>query len=279
MPQRAPREPPELQHSAGLRNNQPHSNPTGKLDALVGQHFSSMTAPVKREAEDVFAPAELGLRAPWPQGWSASGVIEALDPWVGENRKQRIAEVLGSRLSSVTVVMDAPHDPHNGAAVLRSCEAFGIHQVHVVPRQEPFLASNQVAKGTQQWVGVVEHSSPEAAIVALKRQDYTLVASHPDGELLPDDLAHIPRVALLMGNEHDGLCTALARSAGRSVRIPMVGFVESLNVSVSAALLLYAATRGRSGDLDPSDQQQWWARALYHSVRRAPDILRALPAR
>lgn len=234
---------------------------------------------MKREAEDVFAPTELWSRAPWPQGWTPNGVIEALEPWVGDNRKRRLEEVLASRLSSVTVVLDAPHDPHNGAAILRSCDAFGIHRVHVVPRREQFLASNQVAKGAQQWVSVVEHATPQDAIVTLERQEYTLVASHPQGELLPEDLARIPRVALLMGNEHDGLSATLARSAGRSVRIPMVGFVESLNVSVSAALLLYAATRGRSCDLTESERQQWWARGLFHSVQRAADVLRALPAR
>jgi tRNA C32,U32 (ribose-2'-O)-methylase TrmJ len=86
-------------------------------------------------------------------------------------------------------------------------------------------------------------------------------------------------VALVLGNEREGISAALTGLTDDSVRIPMVGFVESLNVSVSTAILLRAATQGRPGDLDPSSKQHLLARGLVHTVPRAPEILAALAPR
>ena len=89
---------------------------------------------------------------PWGPDWSVEAVIATLEPLVVEPRRSRIRSVVAERLGSVVVLMDAPHDPHNGAAVLRSCDAFGVQQLHVVPRNEPFQAAGAVAKGTERWV-------------------------------------------------------------------------------------------------------------------------------
>ncbi len=215
------------------------------------------------------------LREPWGDGWSPTGVIEALSPWAGERRKSRMLEVVGSRLGSVTVLMDAPRDPHNAAAVLRSCDAFGVPELHIVPRDEPFLAGKAVAKGTQRWVDVVVHESPAAAVEALRGRGFTLVSTHPQGALVPEALRELPRLALVLGNEHDGIRTELEQAAEHSVRVPMRGFVESLNVSVAAALLLSAATADRPGDLPEPERLRLYARGLWHSVPRAFDILAA----
>ncbi len=228
-----------------------------------------------RQAPDVIEPTRYFQPRPWPQTWSANGVRDVLEPLLYGERVERIREVLAGRLSSVTVLMDAPHDPHNGAAVLRSCDAFGIQEAHVVPRVEAFLASNTVSKGSERWVDVIKHQTPKAAVERLRGAGFELVASHPQGELTPEDLPSIPRLALLMGNERDGLCEELTQSAGRRVRIPMIGFVESLNVSVSAAILLRAATRGRKGDLPPDTYDAVYAQALYRSVKRASKVLAA----
>jgi tRNA (guanosine-2'-O-)-methyltransferase len=232
---------------------------------------------VRRDTDDVFEPG--GAPPPWPSGWSVEGVIAALEPLVLEPRRARLREVVAARLGSVTVVMDAPHDPHNGAAVLRSCDAFGVGELNVVPRLEPFAVSGAVAKGTERWVDVVLHGTPEAAVDALARRGFELVSTHPEGALLPEDLARVPKLALVLGNEHDGICEALERGAPRSVRIPMRGFVESLNVSVSAAVLLAFATRERAGDLPEADRRALYARGLVRSVPRASEVLAAMQAR
>jgi len=219
------------------------------------------------------------LPTPWGPEWTAEEVIELFEPMVVEPRRARLWSVIEQRLASVTVLMDAPHDPHNGAAILRSADAFGVGVVHVVPRREPFLISTAVAKGTERWVDVVEHATPEAAIESLRSKEFELVATHPKGALEPGDLAKIPRLALVFGNEHDGISEALTCAAAQSVRIPMRGFVESLNVSVSAAVLLAAATDGRPGDLDPGSKRTLYACGLYRTVARAREILDAALSR
>lgn len=201
-------------------------------------------------------------------------VVELLEPLVLDRRAQRLRDVIGQRLESVQVVFDAPHDPHNGSAVLRSCEAFGVQYVHVVERLERFLTAPSVAKGSEKWVDLHHWSNVDDAILAMKDRGLELVAAAADGELAPHDLASIPRLALVLGNERDGIADALAAACTRRVRVPMRGFVESLNVSVSAAILLAHATVGRAGDLTEAERLRLYARGLYFTVDKADDVLR-----
>lgn len=213
------------------------------------------------------------VAGPWPAEWSAAGIIAALEPLVLPERQLRLREGFASRLRDVTVVMDRPHDPHNGAAVLRSCEAFGVQDVHVVSGHQPFLVSQVVTRRAERWLDVHEHASPEAALEPLLAAGFTLVTTHPQGDLLPEDLKRVPKLALVFGNEHWGIDARFVRAAGRSVRIPMRGFVESLNLSVSAAILLHAAVQGRQGNSSPEEQQQLYARGLYRTVKGAEVVL------
>src|SRR6478735_7841143 len=115
---------------------------------------------MKREPELLVAPDAIGTADPWPAGWTPEGVIETLEPLALEERRARIWSVIRRRLGSVTVLMDAPHDPHNAAAVLRSCDGFGIPRVHLVPREEQFAVGRTVAKGAERWIEVVPHRTP-----------------------------------------------------------------------------------------------------------------------
>ena len=205
----------------------------------------------------------------------AEAVIRVLEPFVTAARSERIQQVMAARIEAVTLVLDSPHDPHNAAAVLRSCDAFGVSRVHVVERNEPFVASNAVAKGTERWVEAITHSVASGAITALRAGGYRLVGTHPAGELSPADLARVPRLALVLGNEHGGIAPDLGAACEGSVRVPMRGFVESLNLSVTAAILLCFATAGRPGDLPLTERRRWYAHGLFHSVPRARDILQA----
>jgi tRNA (guanosine-2'-O-)-methyltransferase len=203
-------------------------------------------------------------------------VVAVLEPMVSEARRQRLQQVIAARLAGVAVVLDAPYDPHNGAAVVRSCEAFGVQRLHVVERERtPFAVARSVARGAQKWIDVTRHAGAESLILWAQQQQVPLVMAHPAGELLPDDLAAMPRVGIVLGNEREGVRAAIARACAARVRVPMRGFVESLNVSVTAAILLHAATRGRSGDLDDTTRRRLYARGLILSVPRADDILDA----
>lgn len=233
-----------------------------------------------RDDADAHDAAQLaGPKIPWGPDWTPARVIEVLEPLTSPERQKKLRSAVARRVGSVTVVLDAPHDPHNGAAVLRSADAFGLPEIHVVPREETFRVGRTVAKGAERWVDVVVHRSPEAAVAHLRARRFLLVATHPEGELVPADLAGLPRVALLFGNEHAGLREELARACDRSVRIPMRGFVESLNVSVAAAVLLEAATSKREGDLDAAEQRLLYAKGLFRSVPRASEILKILAAK
>ena len=201
-----------------------------------------------------------------------SGVLEE---FVTPERAERLRAVFATRLDAVTVVMDAPHDPHNGAAVIRSCDAFGVQRLHVVERIERFLASNSVARGSERWVDVRTYPGVDEAVAALAASGHELVATHPDGDLLPQDLPSIGRLGLVLGNEKTGIAAHLRAACRHSVRIPMRGFAESLNVSVTAAILLQHATWQRPGDLPAAEQALLYARALALTVPHAAEILAA----
>ena len=203
-------------------------------------------------------------------------IIRILEGFATPERRVRLLSVFDARLDAVTVVMDAPHDPHNGAAVLRSCDAFGLQRLHIVERSERFLSSRTVSRGSERWVDVRTYRSSQEAIEALVASGHELVATHPQGELIPSDLRAIPRMALVLGNERDGIHEEIARACRRSVRIPMRGFAESLNVSVTAAILLHSATEGRSGDLTELERTKLYARALILTVPHAAEVLESL---
>ncbi len=199
-----------------------------------------------------------------------------LEPFITAERAARLDRVFADRLDSVTVLLDAPHDPHNGAAVIRSCDAFGVHRLAVLERRESFLASYTVARGAQRWVQIQAERELEPLVEPLEAEGYELIGTHPDGELLPGELARIPKLCLVLGNEREGIGPDLAARCRRAVRIPMRGFVESLNVSVCAALLLSAATSGRPGDLSEAERERAMVRALILTLPQAPAILAAL---
>jgi tRNA (guanosine-2'-O-)-methyltransferase len=205
-------------------------------------------------------------------------IVEVLEPMVGDARRARLLEVIGRRLASVAVVFDGPYDPHNGAAVLRSCEAFGVQRLHVVERPgAPFTVARTVARGAQNWLDVTCHEDAPSLLAWARDAGMPLAGAHPQGELLPEALAELPRVAIVLGNEREGMREAIAAACTHRVRVPMRGFVESLNVSVTGAILLHAATRGRAGDLDDAARLRLYARGLYLTVPRAEQILEAAP--
>src|SRR6185436_20004667 len=132
-----------------------------------------------RRAEELLSARGAGL------GVDPETAISILEPLVTEERCARLQAVIAVRLDSVTVLMDAPHDPHNGGAVVRSCDAFGVQRLHVVERYEPFLVASTVAGGSEKWVDVLRYPSAAAAEAELRKRRHEFVATAPDGDLLP----------------------------------------------------------------------------------------------
>lgn len=228
---------------------------------------------MRRRTPDVFIPVRVGDLEDRLNDVPTEDAIAALAPHVTEARVKRLESVIADRLGSVCVLMDAPYDPHNGSAVVRTMDAFGVQDLHVVERQAPFTLHASVARGSHKWLDVHTYSTPEPAMDRLKADGFELVATHPEGELLPEGLAKIPKVCVVLGNEHDGIDPRLLAGASRTVRVPMRGFVESLNVSVTGAILMHAAGVGRRGDLPIERQRRLLLRGILFSLTHAEEIL------
>jgi tRNA (guanosine-2'-O-)-methyltransferase len=203
----------------------------------------------------------------------AETVISALEPLLTSERRQRIEQVLSTRSRAVIAVLDGVIDPHNVSAVLRSADAFGVQEVHLIDRGEAFLASPRVAQGSHRWLTVVQHASAAACVAALHARGHRVYIASMEGALRPEALAREPKLAIVFGNEHAGVSDELRALADGFYAIPMQGFVQSLNVSVAAGITLFAAMQGRPGDLEPSEQLQLRARACMLSVPRADEVL------
>lgn len=204
---------------------------------------------------------------------------QVLRPHMTAERTARIDEVLTSRLVRLTVVVENLHDPHNGAAALRSAEAVGLQTFHAVQQQEPFTVARGISLQCEQWMDMHLHDTTEGCYAALRDDGFQIWAAVPGGTVRLEDLPCDGRVALVFGNERDGLTDAALEGADGTYSIPMHGFTGSFNLSVSVALAVYtqAARMRRSlgapGDLPAARVEG--LRALWYclSVRAAGLIL------
>lgn len=208
-----------------------------------------------------------------------AAVCAALSPLLLEERRARIDAAVASRLGGLRVVMENLHDPHNGAAVLRSVEAFGIQRVDVIEATEPFRFSSTVTQGCEKWLDVVRHKTLDAAVDALRRDGFVIYAAVPGADASVEDLNFARPAAVMVGNEHEGLTAAAIDAADRVFGVPMPGMTASLNLSVATALIAEraAALRRRAlraeGDLDAQARLLLRARFYAASVRGAEAVV------
>ncbi len=164
-------------------------------------------------------------------------------------RETRIDQVLGRRQPGLTVVLEDVHDPHNAAAVLRSCDATGVLEIHTVHEHEPDPSkrpSRATSSSAAKWVPVVRHDDIAGCYAALRERGMQIVATALTDESVDlYDVDFTRPTAIVMGNEHRGLTAAAIAGADVTVRIPMSGMVESLNISVATAVTLFEAFRQR----------------------------------
>lgn len=208
---------------------------------------------------------------------------EILSPFVSDERKSRVDEVLGRRTRSITVVLDRIHDAHNASAVLRSCEAFGIQEVHVIESKvTPFVISRKVTQGCEKWLDITRYSEAERCLEALRERKFSIYASLLSDEALPiGDLDSSRPMALVFGNEHDGVSPEVRARCDGAFMIPMFGFSQSFNISVATALSLYHLIGERvksnlSGDLTAEDFKKMKDRYYRLSVKSGERILARL---
>jgi tRNA (guanosine-2'-O-)-methyltransferase len=206
-------------------------------------------------------------------------VCATLGPLLLDERRARIDEAAAARLGGLRVVIENLHDPHNGAAVLRSAEAFGVQRVEVIESVEPFRFSSTVTQGCEKWLDVVRHRTLAEAVAALRADGFVIYAAVPGATATVEDLDFGRPAAVMVGNEHAGLSAEAIAAADVPFGIPMAGMTRSLNLSVATALIVERAAAlrrralGKAGDLDEGAVLALRARFYAASVRGAELVL------
>ncbi len=210
----------------------------------------------------------------------ASQVIELIDPYVSELRKQRIAKVVRARSLSVVTVLENIYDRGNASAVMRSCEAMGFQGVHMIEPNDKFKKANRVTKGADKWLDVTTWKSSSQCVKFLKSQEYKIYATHLDAKAVPiENIDWSQPSAIVLGNEKDGITAEMQELCDQTIIIPMQGFVQSFNISVAGAIALYhifrerTAKLGRSGDLNEKEIEILTAHFLLRSSKNPERLL------
>ena len=156
-----------------------------------------------------------------------------------ENRKERFLQVLSKRTNHFTIAMEDIFQLHNTSAVMRSCEVFGIQQLNVIEERYTKSIDKEIAMGAQKWVDVNRFESISNCISTLKSKGYQIIATSPhENDCDLDNFDITKPSALFFGTERDGLSEEVLQKADGFLKIPMAGFTESLNISVSAAIII-----------------------------------------
>lgn len=165
--------------------------------------------------------------------------LHYLEGFLTENRKARFLNVLEKRTNHFTVAMEDIFQLHNTSAVMRSCEVFGIQQLNVIEEKFGKSIDKEIAMGAQKWVDINKFESVADCLTTLKGKGYQIIATTPhENDCLLDDFDITKPSALFFGTERDGLSEEILNAADGFLKIPMVGFTESLNISVSAAIII-----------------------------------------
>jgi tRNA (guanosine-2'-O-)-methyltransferase len=179
-------------------------------------------------------------------------ILTYLETFLTKERIQRFEAVLSRRTKHFTVAIEDVYQAHNTSAVIRSCDVFGLQEAHLIEAKFGHRLDTKIAMGAQKWVDVYRHDTTQSCLDTLKKKGYQIIATTPH-----DDSCYLhnfdikPKSAFFFGTEKDGLSEEVMEAADGFLKIPMEGFTESLNISVSAAIIIQAVTaRLRNSDLN-----------------------------
>jgi tRNA (guanosine-2'-O-)-methyltransferase len=180
-------------------------------------------------------------------------------------RYQRLKQVLDRRQPDLTVLTEDVHKSHNLSAIIRTCDAVGILNVHTVNVTSELPTFSQVAQGSEKWVNLQTHPDIEIAIKQLKQANFRVYAAHLSNQAIDyRSLDYTQPTAILMGTEKWGVSETAASLSDGHIIIPMMGMVQSLNVSVATAVILFEAQRQRVKS------------GLYDQIRLEPELYHRL---
>jgi len=166
-------------------------------------------------------------------------LLKYLEQFISPKRRERFGDVLERRTKFITVAIEDVFQMHNTSAVIRSCEIFGIQEAHVIEDRFGKRLDKNIAMGAEQWVDVKRYSSTANCLNFLQMEGYRIIATTPhEGYCFLNEFKLEEKTAFFFGTERDGLSKEVLDNADGFLKIPMVGFTESLNISVSAAIIL-----------------------------------------
>ncbi|MDL2143077.1 MULTISPECIES: RNA methyltransferase [Flavobacterium] len=194
-----------------------------------------------------------------------------------DNRKERFLDVLANRTKHFTVAVEDVFQMHNTSAVMRSCEVFGIQELNIIEQRFGKRIDKEIALGAQKWVDINRFDTVNGCITSLRNQGYQIIATTPhENDCLIQDFDITKPSALFFGTEKDGLSPEIMEQADGFLKIPMVGFTESLNISVSAAIIIQNLTnRLRNSDIkwqlsdeEILEKRLLWAKNSIKDIKR-----------
>lgn len=211
---------------------------------------------------------------------SDTHLLSYLENFITEERKNRFTEILAQRTNHFTVAIEDVFQMHNTSAVVRSCDVFGVQQAHLIERRYGKRLDAKIAMGAQKWVNTFRYDDTQSCIDTLREKGYRIVATTPhENAHFLNDFNVSEKSAFFFGTEKSGLSETVLEQADTFLKIPMVGFTESLNISVSVAIILQQLTeRLRKSDVkwQLNDDEKTTTRIEWtkKSIRSIDDILK-----
>jgi tRNA (guanosine-2'-O-)-methyltransferase len=219
-------------------------------------------------------------------------LVQHFSQYVSDHKKEFISKVLSQRTRHVTVVLEDIHQSQNTSAVVRTCECMGLQDIHIIENTNAYQTNTRVLKGSNKWMDLIRYrtkgaNNTEACIQQLHKQGYKVYAADPaeTGVSIHDVDVTQGNVAIMFGNELHGVSEYALAHCDQKVRIPMFGFTESLNISVSVAICLntlitklhqdwkYGLTEAEKAELT----LQWYRKVVRKSDLIEREFLRAIP--
>ena len=207
--------------------------------------------------------------------------LDYMTQFITEERREVLNRTVESRTHYMRILTENMFHPQNASAIMRHCEAFGIQQIHTVEDRCKFDPSVNIVRGTEKWVDVEHHETTAEALAALKAEGYRIVATTPHRCSATPESFDVTKgkFVLVFGTEHAGISDEVIAAADDFLMIPMCGMVESLNVSASAAILIYMLSERirqqvEGWQLSDYDKLKLLTRWTMSSVRDFEGILR-----
>ncbi|MBT4760727.1 MAG: RNA methyltransferase [Bdellovibrionaceae bacterium] len=201
-------------------------------------------------------------------------IIQKLENLVTEERLDKLNEVINNRTDNFVSILENIYDRGNVSAVMRSAEAFGFHNMHIIEQKsKAFKTSSRVTQGADKWLNVSIHETAKSSVESLKAKGFQIFATHLDAAQPISEIDFSIPTALVFGNEREGVSKEMLDLIDGAVIIPMQGFSQSFNISVAGALSFYHAYLNRmermgcNGDLTEDQKQRLLANYLFRSVK------------